>query len=117
MAYRGKMAGLRSPTAGCGRPRLGRAAVAAALPGTEGLGGGAADESERTIRVACRLVGRHLPPDQPPEALIPTLNRHIDINNILVVDDDRDTAETMAQWLKHFGHEVHIARDGYQAIE
>ena len=37
--------------------------------------------------------------------------------NILVVDDYRDTAESMAMWLKYFGHDVQIARDGHQAIE
>ena len=37
--------------------------------------------------------------------------------NILVVDDYRDTAESMALWLKYFGHDVQIARDGHQAIE
>ena len=37
--------------------------------------------------------------------------------NILVVDDYRDTADTAAMWLKQMGHNVQIARDGYQAIE
>ncbi len=37
--------------------------------------------------------------------------------NILVVEDYEDTAESMAIWLKLYGHEVHIARNGYQAIE
>ena len=36
---------------------------------------------------------------------------------ILVVDDYRDTADSMAVWLKQIGHDVHIARNGYQAIE
>src|SRR5438309_1977912 len=37
--------------------------------------------------------------------------------NILVVDDYSDTVESMAMWLKHYGHEVQVARDGYQAVE
>lgn len=37
--------------------------------------------------------------------------------SILVVDDYRDTADTTAVWLKQLGHEVHIARDGVEAIE
>jgi phosphotransferase system HPr (HPr) family protein len=37
--------------------------------------------------------------------------------NILVVDDYRDSVESMATWLEHYGHDVQIARDGYQAIE
>ena len=36
--------------------------------------------------------------------------------NILVVDDYSDTVESMAMWLKHFGHDVQVARDGYQAV-
>jgi DNA-binding response OmpR family regulator len=43
-------------------------------------------------------------------------SQHVDMANILVVDDDRDTASTMACLLKHFGHDVQIALDGYQAI-
>ena len=37
--------------------------------------------------------------------------------NILVVDDYSDTVESMAMWLKHYGHDVQVAHDGYQAIE
>src|SRR4051812_6047505 len=37
--------------------------------------------------------------------------------NILVVDDHEDTVESMALWLSHYGHEVHVARDGDQAIK
>ena len=36
--------------------------------------------------------------------------------NILVVDDYSDTVESMAMWLKHYGHDVQVARDGYQAV-
>lgn len=37
--------------------------------------------------------------------------------DILVVDDYSDTANSMALWLRQLGHNVAIARDGYQAIE
>ena len=37
--------------------------------------------------------------------------------NILVVDDYRDTADSMAMWLKQLGHNTQVARDGYQALE
>src|SRR4051812_20383596 len=37
--------------------------------------------------------------------------------NILVVEDYDDSADSMALWLKLCGHDVQIARDGYQAIE
>jgi phosphotransferase system HPr (HPr) family protein len=46
-----------------------------------------------------------------------TSSPHVNITKILVVDDYSDTAESMAQLLKLFGHDVQIARDGYQAIE
>ncbi len=46
-----------------------------------------------------------------------TAGRQVDMANILVVDDYRDTAESMAIWLKRVGYEVHIARDGIEAIE
>jgi CheY-like chemotaxis protein len=36
---------------------------------------------------------------------------------ILVVDDDRDSVDTLAILLKVIGHEVHIARDGLEAIK
>jgi phosphotransferase system HPr (HPr) family protein len=44
-------------------------------------------------------------------------SRDADLAGILVVDDHRDTAESMARLLKVFGHDVRIALDGYQAIE
>jgi DNA-binding response OmpR family regulator len=39
------------------------------------------------------------------------------VSRILVIDDDRDTAETTALFMKAFGHDVHIAIDGDQALE
>jgi two-component system CheB/CheR fusion protein len=35
---------------------------------------------------------------------------------ILIVEDDRDTAESMALLLRLFGHEIAVARDGPEAI-
>jgi CheY-like chemotaxis protein len=35
----------------------------------------------------------------------------------LVVDDNRDSAESLALLLKYMGHESHIALDGEQAVE
>ena len=46
-----------------------------------------------------------------------TSSRHVDRASILVVDDNRDAAETLAQLLKLLGHDVQIALDGFQAIE
>lgn len=46
---------------------------------------------------------------QPPRPVAPA--------RVLVVDDDRNTAETMACLLRLFGHDVRIALDGHRAIE
>jgi phosphotransferase system HPr (HPr) family protein len=43
--------------------------------------------------------------------------RHADPSRVLVVDDDRDTAETLACLLRLFGHDVSTALDGQRAIE
>jgi phosphotransferase system HPr (HPr) family protein len=56
-------------------------------------------------------------PYQRCEAAMLNTGRQVEMANILVVDDCRDTAESMAMWLKQLGHEVHIARDGIEAIE
>ena len=39
------------------------------------------------------------------------------ISKVLVVDDDTDTAETMALLLRLLGHDVQVAFDGHRAIE
>jgi CheY-like chemotaxis protein len=36
---------------------------------------------------------------------------------ILIVDDNRDSADTLAMLLELTGHEVHIAHDGLEAVE
>jgi CheY-like chemotaxis protein len=36
---------------------------------------------------------------------------------ILVVDDSSDTVDSMARWLRPFGHNVQTADDGRQAVE
>jgi CheY-like chemotaxis protein len=36
---------------------------------------------------------------------------------VLVVDDNEDAAESLAALLRLFGHEVHVALDGEQALE
>lgn len=37
--------------------------------------------------------------------------------SILVVDDNRDSATSMAMMLKLMGNEVHTAHDGIEAVE
>ncbi len=51
------------------------------------------------------------PPDAPP-ALLPSVSQRI-----LVVDDNRDAAESLARLLSLLGHEVEVAHDGIAAIE
>lgn len=36
---------------------------------------------------------------------------------ILVVDDDRDAADSLAMFLRLTGHETHTAHDGFEAVE
>jgi two-component system, chemotaxis family, CheB/CheR fusion protein len=61
------------------------------------------------------LLSALLPP-QPREPsgiqLVATVPRRI-----LVVDDDRDSAESLAMLLQLTGHEAHIAHDGPEAVE
>ena len=39
------------------------------------------------------------------------------VRRILIVDDNRDAAESLAMLLKLTGHETHIAHDGLEAVE
>jgi CheY-like chemotaxis protein len=39
------------------------------------------------------------------------------VRRILIVDDNRDAAESLATLLKLSGHETHIAHDGLEAVE
>ena len=46
-----------------------------------------------------------------------TAVREVQMDSVLIVDDYRDTAESMARWLKQLGRDVHIACDGIEAVE
>ena len=50
-------------------------------------------------------------------ANITAMIRDCQAHRILVVDDDRDSAEAMTILLKIYGHEVATAYDGIEAIE
>lgn len=39
------------------------------------------------------------------------------LRRVLVVDENIDQANTIAQLLRHAGHEVHLAHDGHSAVE
>jgi CheY-like chemotaxis protein len=59
------------------------------------------------------LAGSPQPPPKPTLSTpAPTKARHI-----LVVDDNRDSADSLAMLLKLTGHETHTAHDGVAAVE
>jgi CheY-like chemotaxis protein len=57
------------------------------------------------------------PCDRPRDFLAPPVSGRKGGASVLVADDDRDTVETMARLLELFGHDISVARDGFQAIE
>ena len=61
----------------------------------------------------------HLPIQREPAASreTPPAERSMMTYRILVVDDNRDSAESLAQLLKLTGHETYTALDGLQAVE
>lgn len=54
---------------------------------------------------------------EPAEAAPPSSQDAIERHRVLVVDDNRDAAETMAMVLDMSGHEVFLAHDGQTAVE
>jgi signal transduction histidine kinase len=77
---------------------------------SDGLGYG----SEFVIRLPC-LVENTAPPDAIPDQGI-TAGDGVP-RRILVVDDNRDAAESLAMLLRLGGHEVLVANDGHEALE
>jgi len=79
----------------------------------EARSGGVGQGSEFVVRLPL-LSGS--PPTLSPESsdvkLVATVQRRI-----LIVDDNQDSAESLATLLKLTGHEVHIAHDGLEAVE
>jgi PAS domain S-box-containing protein len=72
---------------------------------------GAGDGSEFVVRLPLAL-GHAVAPPSPPEAMqTPRARRRI-----LVVDDNRDFANTLAALLETFGHEVRTVYDGRTAV-
>jgi PAS domain S-box-containing protein len=57
--------------------------------------------------------------DRPVPVPVPTNGQAArgPARRVLVVDDNRDGAESLATMLRLLGHEIHIAHDGVQAIE
>jgi len=73
-----------------------------------GLGHG----SEFVVRLPILVAKSSEPPQPPVTEPTPTMSRRI-----LVVDDNRDAAESLAMLLKLTGHETQIAYDGVEAVE
>ena len=74
---------------------------------SEGVGRG----SEFVVRLP--VVAETKPPEKPTARKPPASAAR----RFLVVDDNRDSAESLAVWLKLTGHESHIAFDGLAAVE
>jgi two-component system, chemotaxis family, CheB/CheR fusion protein len=74
-----------------------------------GLGQG----SEFVVRLPL-LSGPLPPPSQEPPGVKPGATAQ---RRVLVVDDNRDSAVSLAMLLKLSGHEVHTAHDGLEAVE
>jgi two-component system, chemotaxis family, CheB/CheR fusion protein len=69
--------------------------------------------SEFVVRLPC-LSGPLPPLPQEPSRPKPVVTAP---RRILVVDDNRDSADSLATLLRLTGHEVHIAHDGLEALE
>ncbi|MEP6922266.1 MAG: ATP-binding protein [bacterium] len=79
----------------------------------EARSAGAGKGSEFIIRLPSIVVAQSLrSPDEKPGKVDPIIRRRI-----LVVDDNRDSAESMAMVLSLSGHEVATGHDGLQAVE
>jgi signal transduction histidine kinase/CheY-like chemotaxis protein len=75
---------------------------------SEGLGKG----SEFVIRLPAVFDRESAPPEKPQEE-----SKLPDRRRILVVDDNRDSAESLAMLLRLSGNETAVAYDGEQAVE
>ncbi len=75
-----------------------------------GLGHG----SEFVVRLP---LFRKAPPPVPIAGKKPEVNAKVPSQPILVIDDNRESADTMAVLLRVFGHEVRTANDGPTALD
>ena len=79
----------------------------------EAYSGGIGKGSEFVVRLPLHAEVAASAPKQPgADMLMPTTGRRI-----LVVDDNRDSADSMALLLKLYGNESHTAADGLEAVE
>lgn len=77
----------------------------------EAHGKGVDQGSTFVVRLPIIVEPLHAPPQPESNSTTATARR------ILVVDDNRDSAESLAMLLKLTGNETHIAYDGLEAIE
>lgn len=68
--------------------------------------------SEFTVRLPLRTSHPAIPPDAAARSPAATAVKH----RILVVDDNRDSAESLAAVLRLFGNDVELAHDGEEAV-
>jgi len=84
--------------------------------------GGTGRGSTFTVRLP-RVEAREAPPllaESPTEPAAPAMTpppRETRIHRVLVVDDNRDAADMLAQLLSDDGHAVTVAYDAFQALE
>jgi two-component system, chemotaxis family, CheB/CheR fusion protein len=79
----------------------------------EARSAGVGHGSEFVVRLPVSHKALQPQPITPPhEAFVSTTARRV-----LVVDDNRDAAESLAMFLKLSGHETYIAHDGLEAVE
>lgn len=79
----------------------------------EAQSAGIGQGSEFTVRLPFLAdMTKPLPPAPPPRPATPVTGRRI-----LVVDDNHDSAESLAMLLKSTGNETHTAYDGHAAVE
>ena len=63
-------------------------------------------------------VAQACPGAAPPQAISQSLHpARPEVRRILVVDDNRDAADSLAMLLRIVGHEAHTAHDGLEAVE
>ena len=74
--------------------------------------GGEGQGSEFLIRLPILTDSTVPAPARTPEAIIPATRRH----RILIVDDNRDSADSMAMLLVLSGHETRVAYNGQEAL-
>ncbi|HEX9049347.1 MAG TPA: ATP-binding protein [Anaeromyxobacter sp.] len=79
-------------------------------------GGGASVESEGPGRGAAFRVWLPSAPPATAPAASAAPPRVVARRRVLVVDDNRDAAESLAELVQAFGHEVEIAHDGPSAL-